>query len=231
MTRPTSSTDDQLGAAKLLIDASLADPEIGALVGARGYSAEKLVAGRQLFEAADAAVSAQKLAESAQLAATAALVAAKTQAVAAYQALAKTARAVLPPTALPGLSLNKAMPQGTDAFSAAASQLFTAAASIASLAEYGYDPATLAAERAKITAFEDANRRQETAKSRTISASVAQKAALTAINQWTAQYIKIARIALRAQPEMLKRLGVVARVGPTAAQRAARQKKTTPPVS
>jgi hypothetical protein len=229
MSRPKSTTDEQLGAAKLLIDASLADAEIKALVGARGYSAEKLAAGRQLFEAAEAAVSAQNLAESAQLAATAALAAAKTQAIAAYQALAKTARAVLPPTDLPGLSLNKAMPQGANAFSAVAGELFANAASIASLTEYGYDPATLAAERAKISAFEDANRLQETAKSQTISASVTQKAALTALNQWTAQYIKIARIALRAQPEMLKRLGVVSRVGPTAAQRAAHKK--TPPAT
>ena len=224
MTNSTLTIIDQLGAAKLTIDASLADPEIKALVGARGYAIEKLFQGKELFIAADAAVSAQKLAESAQLAASAALAAAKPLAVDAYQALAKTARATLPPASLPGLNLGGRMPQRTDAFCAAANQLFEAAANLGVLAEYGYDAATLTAERAKISAYEDANRLQETAKSQAISATRAQDAALAALNKWLAQYIKIARVALRAHPEMLGRLGVVARVGPTAAQRAARQK-------
>jgi len=226
MTNSTLSINDQLGAAKLVIDASLADSEIKELVGAYGYNDQKLAAGKQIYETANAAVTAQGIAESAQLAASDALAAAQTRAVDAYQALAKVARATLPPSALPDLNLGGRMPQGTNAFCAAVVQLFDAAASLGSLAEYGYDAAKLSAERAKITAYADANQRQESAKSQAVSATKAQNAALTALNQWTAQYIKIARVALRAQPEMLKRLGVASRVGPTAAQRAARQKKT-----
>ena len=226
MTNSTLSINDQLGAAKLTIDASLADPEIKELVGAYGYNDQKLAAGKQLYETAHAAVTAQGIAESAQLAASDALAAAQTQAVDAYQALAKVARATLAPSALPGLNLGGRMPQGTNAFCAAAGQLFDAAASLGSLAEYGYDPAKLSAERAKVTAYADANRLQETAKGQAVTATREQNAALTALNQWTAQYIKIARVALRAKPDLLKRLGVVSRVGPTAAQRAARQKKT-----
>jgi hypothetical protein len=227
MSRPKSTTDDQLSAAKLAIDTSLADAEIRALVAPYGYNDKKLAEGRQLFEAADAAVNAQGRAESAQLAASETVDAAKAQAVKAYQDLAKIARATVAPTALPGLNLDKPMPQGTAAFRSAASQLFANAAAIGSLAEYGYDAAKLAAESAKLTAFEDANRAQETAKTVAKAATVAQNAALTALNKWTAQYIKVARVALSTQPEMLGRLGVTARVGPTAAQRAAR-KKTTP---
>ncbi|MGC1377355.1 MAG: hypothetical protein WA821_14080 [Anaerolineales bacterium] len=226
MPHPKITTNDQLGAAKLVIDASLADAEIKELVGAYGYNDQKLAAGKQLYESANAAVTAQGIAESAQLAASDALAAAKTPAVDAYQSLAKTARATLPASALPGLNLGGRMPQGTNAFCAAAGQLFDAAASLGALAEYGYDAAKLSAERAKISAYEDANRLQETAKSRAVTATREQNAALTALNQWLAQYVKIARVALRAKPDLLKRLGVVSRVGPTAAQRAARQKKT-----
>ncbi|MGC1378891.1 MAG: hypothetical protein WA821_21850 [Anaerolineales bacterium] len=226
MIKPTSTIDDLLSAAKLAIDTSLADAEIKALVAAYGYNDQKLAEGQKLFTAADAAVHAQGRAESAQLAASAALETAKAQAVKAYQDLAKIARATLDPTALPGLSLDRAMPQGVGAFRAAASQLFDNAASITSLAEYGYDAAKLAAESAKLTAFEDANRAQETAKTVAKAATAAQNDALTALNKWTAQYIKVARVALSGQSEMLGRLGVVSRAGPTAAQRAARQKKT-----
>ena len=229
MTNQKLTIDDQLSAAKLAIDISLADVEIIALVGPYGYTAEKLRQGKQLFLAADEAVHAQGRAASAQLAASDAVDAAKARAVKAYQDLAKIARATLPSTALPGLSLDKAMPQGTAAFRAAASQLFDNAADIASLAAYGYDAAKLAAESAKLTAFEDANRAQETAKTVAKAATVAQNEALKALNKWTAQYIKVARVALSGQSEMLGRLGVTARSGPTAAQRAARQKKTTTP--
>ena len=226
MSGSKSSIDDQLSAAKLAIDTSLADVEIIALVGPYGYTVEKLREGKQLFLAADEAVHAQGRAESAQLAASKAVDAAKARAVKAYQDLAKIARATLPSTALPGLSLNRAMPQGANAFRSAASQLFDNAADIGSLAAYGYDAAKLAAESAKLTAFEDANRNQETAKTVAKAATVAQNEALKALNKWTAQYIKVARVALSAHPEMLGRLGVVSRVGPTDAQRAARKKKT-----
>ena len=101
MTNSTISITDQLGAAKLTIDASLADPGIKELVGAYGYNDQKLTVGKQLYETAHAAVTAQGIAESAQLAASDALAAAKTQAVDAYQALAKVARATLPASALP----------------------------------------------------------------------------------------------------------------------------------
>ena len=49
MTNSTLTIIDQLGAAKLTIDASLADAEIKALVGARGYAIEKLFRGKELF--------------------------------------------------------------------------------------------------------------------------------------------------------------------------------------
>ncbi len=49
------------------------------------------------------------------------------------------------------------------------------------------------------------------------------------MNEWVAQYIKIARVALRGKKQLLEKLGVAARATPTKAQRAARAKKKTPP--
>jgi hypothetical protein len=109
----------------------------------------------------------------------------------------------------------------TGAFCNVASQLFENAASIPALAQFGYDAARISAEQAKLTAYVNANLEQEAAKGAAKQATTDQDAALTALNKWTAQYIKIAQVALRAKPDLLKKLGVV-RASPIAA----RQKKT-----
>jgi len=51
--------------------------------------------------------------------------------------------------------------------------------------------------------------------------------ALTSLEAWRAQYIKIARVALRSKSQLLEKIGVPARTSQTAAQRAARKKEIT----
>ena len=51
-----------------------------------------------------------------------------------------------------------------------------------------------------------------------------QEAALSALNDWTAQYLKIARVALRDKKQLLEKLGVAARTTKTKAQRGAAKK-------
>jgi len=121
------------------------------------------------------------------------------------------ARAALGPADLAALGLSGPMPRGTDGFRAAAGQLFDNAASVPALAQFGYDAARIRAERAKLTAYENANQQQEAAKSVAQQATRDQTVALTALNKWTAQYIKIARVALREKSQLLEKLGVVAR--------------------
>ena len=227
MSRPKSTIADQIGAAQLAIDNSLSDDEIKTLVAAYGYNAAKLLEGKQFLGAAQTAVALQERASGAQQNATLAFNAAKTQAVDAYQALAKVARAVIGFGDLAGLSLDGPMPRGATAFQTAARSLFTNAAALPLLAQYGYDDARFQAESAKLAAFDDANDRQEKAKGAAQQATLEQDAALEALNRWAAQYVKIARVALRAKPQLLEKLGVVARTSPTAAQRAARKKDTT----
>ena len=210
MSKPTSTIDSQLEAAQVSIDNSLADLEILGLVKSYGYTAEKLLEGKALFAAAQAAVNAQGLAAGRQKTATAAFNAARTQAFDGFQALAKVARASVSDSGqLKELGLNVPMPRKTGAFRNVASQLFENAASVPALGQFGYDAARIGAEQAKLAAYVSANDQQEIAKGAAKQATTDQDAALKALNKWTAQYIKIARVALRAKPDLLKKLGVV----------------------
>jgi hypothetical protein len=55
-------------------------------------------------------------------------------------------------------------------------------------------------------------------------ASQDQEVALAKMNDWVAQYLKIAKVALRGQKQLLEKIGVTARTSKTAAQRAAPKK-------
>ena len=47
-----------------------------------------------------------------------------------------------------------------------------------------------------------------------------QDAALAAMKEWVAQYLKIAKVALRGKKQLLEKIGVLARTSKTAAQKA-----------
>ena len=224
MTRPKTSIAGQLNAAQLAVNNSLADAEIQALVSGFGYAGRSLAAGRGLSERAQAAVQAQKLAAGTQQDATQILQAAQKVAADAYQALAKVARAACDPPQLTTLGLSGKMPNDTAGFLAAAYTLFDNAARLGSLSGFGYTAEKLAAERGKITAYDESNQKQEAAKGAAQQATREQEAALAALNEWMAQYLKIAKVALREKPQLLEKLGVAARTSKTAAQRTARQK-------
>ncbi|HEY4722050.1 MAG TPA: hypothetical protein VII92_09405, partial [Anaerolineae bacterium] len=102
--------------------------------------------------------------------------------------------------------------------------LFDNAGSVAALADFGYDAERIAAERAKIEAFDEANQAQAAAKSARQQATADQKTALKALNEWVAQYLKIAKVALRGKPQLLEAVGVIARTSKTRAQRTAPKK-------
>jgi hypothetical protein len=224
MTRPKTTIADQLNAAQLAINNSRADEEIQALVSGFGYSSTRLAEGCELVEHAQAAVLAQTQAAGAQKDATQALSDAKKVATDAYQTLAKVARAACNPSQLTALGLSGKMPGDTAGFLAAAYILFDSAVTIPSLSGFGYTPEKLTAERGKVTAYDTANQKQEAAKGAAQQSTREQEAALKTLNEWLAQYLKIARVALREKPQLLEKLGIAARTSLTAAQRAARQK-------
>ena len=142
----------------------------------------------------------------------------------ASKALAQVARAVLSPEELTTLGLTGKEPHDTGGFRMAATTLFENAATIAALADYGYDADKLAAERAKVDAWEQADLAQEAAKGAAQQLAQDQEAALAALNEWLAQYLKIAKVALRSKKQLLEKIGVLARTTKTAAQRAAPKK-------
>ncbi|MBI5965704.1 MAG: hypothetical protein HY863_19680 [Chloroflexi bacterium] len=216
------SIAERLNIADLAISNSRADAEIQSLVAAYGYSPAKLTEGHALYTTALAAVTAQKFAAGEQRQTTRELTDAGKSARDAYQSLAKVARAIFKndKARLTALGLSSAAPRSTAEFLAAAASLFDNAAQAPALEAYGYDPERLESERAKITAFNQANQRQEAAKGAAQQASREQLAAMASLDAWRAQYIKIARVALRGKKQLLEKLGVPAR---TSARR------TTPP--
>lgn len=224
MSNPKSSASQSLRAAQLAVLNSLTDPEIKTLVAEYGYTTTKLNKGKALYEAAVTTANTQRSSQGDQKASTAAYKQADAVAHDAYQALAKVARATLPKPDLTTLGLDRPMPTTLAPFLQAAYTLFDNAGSVALLAEFGYDAERLAAERAKIEALEQADQAQEIAKGDKQQATQDQQAALAALNEWVAQYLKIAKVALRGKQQLLEKIGVVTRTTKTAAQRAAPKK-------
>ncbi|MBI5953667.1 MAG: hypothetical protein HY865_18590 [Chloroflexi bacterium] len=222
MSRPRQGIAQRLNAAQLAIVNSLSDLEIKELVGSFGYTVARLEAGRALYEAALAAVNAGTAASGGQQASTQALAQAEKSARDAYQSLAQVARAVFgrDKAQLAALGLSGSVPKDTAGFVAAAYTLFDNVRTM-QLAEYGYDVERLESERAKIAAYDESNLQQESAKGAAQQATREQDSALQALDDWTAQYLKIAKVALRGKKQLLEKIGVAARTSKTAAQRAA----------
>ena len=228
----TNKKSDLLNRAALAIDNSLADSGIRGAVAAYGYSEDKLREGRALLEAAQAAASAQLVADGQQLQATAAFNQSLAVAREAYQTLAKLARATCDKPTLTTLGLVGSEPQNIGGFLKVAFDLFDNAPQVPALADrFGYNADKLAAERARVSALQAADQTQESFIGAAQKATARQQAAFKALEAWLAEYLKIAKVALRADPQQLEKIGVIARTSPTAAHRAARQKKTTPALS
>lgn len=229
-TKQKGSISEQLNAAQTAVMNTLADEEIQTLVAGNGYTAEKMNEGKALYDKAQNSVNAQIAASGAQYQSTAQLKIAEANAQDAYQALAKVARAVFvrDSARLAALGLTGTMPRTTAGFITAGYAVFDNALNVAeiksALNAYGYDEAKLQSERAKIAAYDSANQAQESAKGTAQQSTRDQDDALAAMNDWLAQYIKIAKVALRDKQQLLEKIGVSARTTKTAAQRGASEK-------
>lgn len=228
--QPKTTIAGRLSAARLAIGNTLADPELQKLVAAYGYTEQKMQAGKQRYDAASAAVNAQVVAAGTQRQASLQARQAEERARASYQALAQVARAVFVrnPAHRATLGLLGSAPQGTAAFLAVAITLFDNALTQAEikrvLADYGYTDERLASEQSIVVAFDQAIQAQVAAIGAAQQATRDQQAALAALGQWLAQYLKIAKIALRAKPDLIEKLGGLSRSSRTPAQREAPKK-------
>lgn len=178
-----------------------------------GYGPERMQAGRLLHQAAVSAVKFRKREFGEQQKASNRCGDRRKEAVAAYQDLAKIARAIFvkTPARLVNLGLNKKMPKATAEFIHAAFQLFDGAPLNPELGDYGYTRERLASERMKIAGYQKAEAEHESAKGSTQHATEVQEKALQALIEWHAQYLKIARVALRNDHQLLENLGVKVR--------------------
>jgi hypothetical protein len=215
MTRhPTTTIAGCLHSTYLLLATTRANAEIQELVAARGYPEKTLTEGQRLYDAAARAVNSQAAVAGAKRLATVRARAAEREARVAYRDLAQTVRALFRPGSpeRAALEVQGSTPSDTIRFLATAMTLFDNALSlehIASvLARYGYDQQALQRGRDAVLAYQAALQAQAVAKSDAVCATASQRAALAALQSWTAQYIKFAKIALRDRPELLRSLGI-----------------------
>ena len=232
--QPSRSIKERLNAAQLALNNTLAVTEIQEAVGKYGYNRTKVEGGQALYKEALAAVEVRDEAAGAQQAATDKANAARTSAREVYQALAKVARAIFAKdrAKLTSLGLTGRMPAAAGEFLGTAYALFDNAVRVAdvrtALSEYGYDEARLQEERAKMEAYDLANQAQEAALGAAQQATRDQDAALKALDEWVAQFLKIARVALRGKPELLEQLGITVRSTPSGRRRKAKTSPAAP---
>lgn len=225
MSRPPVSK--LINQANLLISNSLDNSEIMALVAKRGVTEAKLAEGKALLEAAQASLVTQDAGMGAKTGATARLLALEAEARTAFQDLKQSCKQAFKDDVgmQTTLELKGMAPRALDQFLVAAYKLFDQAAGTATapaaLAAFGYTPAFLADERAKITALDEANRTQEAAKGAAEGGTLEQNQALKDLQAFVSQYLVVARIALRARPDLQDMIGLNAPTQKTAAQKAA----------
>jgi hypothetical protein len=218
MTALTRTIAARIHRAEIAITGLLSDDAIMAALEAFGYDDAKRTDGVNLLASANATLITVQEARAAQLAATQAVKDAEKLARTAYADLATVARTVLKGNnaALAALNLDKGpAPKGTAAFLLAADKLFAGAAAAPqtvkdTLAGVGYNAAKLAREQGKIAALHSANQTQEQAKGTSQNLTPEQEHILAELDSYNSQLRKLARIALRATPQLLEKLGIKA---------------------
>ncbi len=230
MVKPKQAITERLNAANVAISNALSDAQIGKYLGEFGYQTPKLSEGKALYEAADGAIKVQVAKVGDKKAATAREAAADKAARTAYQNLAQVARAAFAKdkASLAILGLTGPMPVPLPLFLTMATALFDNASHKAEvaqvLAQHGFTADKLAKERGKIVELSAAMQAQESASGAAQQATYEQNKALETLDAWMSAFVRIAKVALRDQPQLLEKLGILRRTGKTPAQRKAPDK-------
>jgi len=138
--------------------------------------------------------------------------------------VAKIGKKVLSPEELDKLGLPARQPRTTAAFITAAYTVFDNLLDTKLLADFGYTPDKIAAERAKIEAYEQADLAQAEAIGAKEQGTQELDVAFNELNTWVTTYVRVAKVALAKKPQLLEKLGIKVRSSKTAAQRAAPKK-------
>ncbi len=230
MKRPMKSILERLNSMQLAVSNTFGDPRIKELVGSFGYTDEKLNEGKDLYTNALMTSNIQTASGGSQRDYTAKVIQAEKTARAAYQDLSKVARAIFKndKAKLKMLGIAGKMPTRIGEFLGMAYTLFNNAEQVEDvkkeLTKYGYTDKKITVEKQKITDYDVANQQQEAAKGSAQNSTREQDAALEKMDEWYAQYVKIAKVALKNHKELLEKLGILARSVKTKAQRGAGKK-------
>ncbi len=212
MTKPLSIAE-QLLAAQVAIDGSMADAEILTAVTPFGYPLTRFQAAYELYKETAVLVNVQKREYGEQYGATQAMDAAWEAANAAYTITLKIARIAFKndPNARQSLMLvgnrNRSFYGWLEQVDALYGNMIGHAASMAAMAPFGYDQPKLEAEAALAETARAANLAQEREMGEAQASTRARDAKLDELNEWLADYKVIATIALPVDGQKLEGLG------------------------
>ena len=204
---------ERLLAAQLAIDNALKIPKILDELTAYGYNAERIAAGKKLYEEASELVNFQKKEYGEQYEATDDVNTAWETADKAYMTTLKVARIALRANvsaqnalALTGIRKNSLSGwlEQTDVFYR---NLLADPEMIATMGNFGYNKEKLDAEKVLVDAVADANLIQEKEKGEALDATAKRDAKMDELDKWMADFKQIALIALADNPQWLEKLG------------------------
>jgi hypothetical protein len=230
MKKTDTSIGDQLTFAQTAIDNGSTNADIVPLLTQRGYGVQTMNQARALYEEAVAKVNARQAREGEQLSQSADFKNCWKACRTIFQEIAKSARALWGGNRdlLKRIALDKPMPRRVGDFKEAAGKLFSSAnytaEMLAQITAKGIDSAKFSQGNARLTDLTNADQRHENAKGDTRQATEEQKTALRTLKKWMGTYIKFARLALAAKPQLLRKLGVRPGTSPTKRQIEGRRK-------
>ncbi|MBI5566970.1 MAG: hypothetical protein HY870_18880 [Chloroflexi bacterium] len=223
-TRPKDDRATLVAFAEKVITNGQKVPEIKAAMTEYGYTTAKYTAARGLLTTTKEGLTTQALDQGGQRVATGDEQTAKEDAFAAYQGVAKIGKKVLSPAELAQLGLPSRQPRKTADFITTAYTVFDNLLETEALADFGYTSEKIAAERAKIEAYEQADLAQAEAIGAKEQGTQDLEATFVELNTWVTTYVRVAKVALAKKPQLLEKLGIKVRSSKTAAQRAAPKK-------
>ncbi|MFO7684236.1 MAG: hypothetical protein R6X34_29755 [Chloroflexota bacterium] len=215
MAKPTRSIAQRLLDAELAINNSLANPDILTAVTAFGYTQANLEAARSLYQETRELVEIQRKEYGEQFEATQTVQKAWDAAALAYSAALKIARIVFRDnlTAQNSLGLNgkrkKSLSGWLDQARSFYNNMLRSPEFIAAMLPYSYTQAKLEAEAALVQAVATASELQDNERGEAQEATQLRDAKLDELDQWLADYKKIAEIALSDSPQKMEQLGWV----------------------
>ena len=216
--RPRASQDsalaNRINQYRTALTLAQSTPELSELLAARGYAAAALTAGLDLCAAAESAFGLRQQAMADQTQAAAAARAADRSARSGYDDFRKIARAVFKtdPAARQSLGIDARAPGDRETFQSVAGAAYTRAlastSTLAALAPHGFTQAALEAERVKLAALTTAGAAHDAAQAAATRATADRDAAAKALSDWWGKFRAVAKVALKARPELLGQLGL-----------------------